>query len=262
MQNRYVGDIGDFGKYGLLKSLCSEGEPRDDAPRLLGVIWYLVPDENHNGDGNIVQFLNPSAKNQELFRSCDHALYDALRDIVESGNRNVGSIKDRGVLPNDTKFFETPLKFGGLPGPRTHLRQQRLELRARWLNHALRATADCDIVFLDPDNGIEVRVEPHQPRGPKYTYLEEMRPFIERGQSLVIYHHIARHGSANEQTMRRLHQIEEQLNRRSFALLYHRGSARAFFVIPAEPHVDTLLYKAERFLESPWRRHFELVAPD
>ena len=47
MQNRYVGDIGDFGKYGLLRALCHG--------RRLGVAWYLYPDEAHNG--GIVQYL-------------------------------------------------------------------------------------------------------------------------------------------------------------------------------------------------------------
>ena len=37
MQNRYVGDIGDFGKYGLLRALYHG--------RQLGVAWYLCPDD-------------------------------------------------------------------------------------------------------------------------------------------------------------------------------------------------------------------------
>ena len=44
MQNRYVGDIGDFGKLGLLRALSSKGLS-------IGVNWYLTTDESHNGDG-------------------------------------------------------------------------------------------------------------------------------------------------------------------------------------------------------------------
>lgn len=44
MQNRYVGDIGDFGKLGLLRQLHKTGLS-------IGVNWYLTPDETHNGDG-------------------------------------------------------------------------------------------------------------------------------------------------------------------------------------------------------------------
>ena len=45
MQNRYTGDIGDFGKLGLLRVLQESG-------LTIGVNWYLVPDENHNSDWN------------------------------------------------------------------------------------------------------------------------------------------------------------------------------------------------------------------
>lgn len=50
MQNRYTGDIGDFGKLGLLRVLQESG-------LTIGVNWYLVPDENHNSDGRHVQYL-------------------------------------------------------------------------------------------------------------------------------------------------------------------------------------------------------------
>ena len=40
MQNQYTGDIGDFGKLGLLRVLQESG-------LTIGVNWYLVPDENH-----------------------------------------------------------------------------------------------------------------------------------------------------------------------------------------------------------------------
>ena len=44
MQNRYAGDIGDYGKLGLLRSLSRTG-------LRIGVNWYLTPDEDRNGDG-------------------------------------------------------------------------------------------------------------------------------------------------------------------------------------------------------------------
>ena len=37
MQDRYVGDVGDLGKYGLLRSLCRRDE-QGEANRL-GVLW-------------------------------------------------------------------------------------------------------------------------------------------------------------------------------------------------------------------------------
>jgi len=37
MQDKYVGDIGDFGKYALLKSLAKRDVP-------LGIVWCLTND--------------------------------------------------------------------------------------------------------------------------------------------------------------------------------------------------------------------------
>lgn len=55
MQNRYTGDVGDFGTYGLLRALAA---PAGARPMRLGVVWHLVPDESHNADGKHVGYLN------------------------------------------------------------------------------------------------------------------------------------------------------------------------------------------------------------
>ena len=52
MQNRYVGDIGDYLKLGILRAL-SPGYH-------LGVAWWLFPDEAHNGDGRHIGYLESS----------------------------------------------------------------------------------------------------------------------------------------------------------------------------------------------------------
>ena len=58
MQDQYVGDIGDFGKYGLLRHLTGIQTPRLKTLRL-GVVWYLFPDGGNN-DGKFTKYLcNP-----------------------------------------------------------------------------------------------------------------------------------------------------------------------------------------------------------
>ena len=296
MQNRYVGDLGDFGKYGLLRWLCSpEGTCSDEtlSPSLgwnpildhktnntidegstiplwppeeancgrsltLGVVWYLVPDENHNSDGKHVHYLDPSAYNQERHRDCDPMLYDTLGEIVRSNRRNVSSIRDSQVLPLGTRFYDAVLTFSLLDDQRLISREDRVARRRSWLDAALKLTVGCDVVFVDPDNGLEVKVGPYQRLGPKYVFFDELLPYLERNQSLVIYHHLGRHGSAADQIQERLAQINNRLGRAAFALLYHRGSARAFFVVPAPQHCMNLLSRARMLMTSSWSRHFEL----
>ena len=296
MQNRYVGDLGDFGKYGLLRWLClpdRTGEDQTLAPSLgwravvdsdeqnasaegstlplwppqeadckqsltVGVVWYLVPDETHNSDGKHIHYLDPSAHNQERFRDCDPTLYDTLREIVRSNRRNVSSIRECQILPLGTRFYEAVLTFDRPDDQSPFTRAHRVARRNAWLCGALKFTSGCDIVFVDPDNGFEVKVGPYQKRGPKYVFFDELLPYLERNQSLVIYHHIGRQGSARDQIQERLTQISNELGREAFALLYHRGSARAFFVVPAPRHRMDIISKAKLLMLSPWSRHFEL----
>ena len=295
MQNRYVGDLGDFGKYGLLRSLClprrtgpdqslsssfgwhtilghntinasDEGStislwPSEKANSnqslTIGVVWYLVPDENHNSDGKHTHYLDLSAQNQERYRDCDPILYDALREIVRSNRRNVSSIRDCQVLPLGTRFYDAVLTFNRPDGQGPLAREDRVARRNSWLYDAVELTDGCDIVFVDPDNGFEVKVDPYQRRGPKYVFFDELLPYLERDQSLVIYHHLGRHGSAWDQIRERLTQIYSMLGREAFALLYHRGSARVFFVVPAPRHRMNLVSKVKMLMLSPWSRHFD-----
>ena len=106
MQNRYVGDIGDFGKYGLLRALCHG--------RQLGVAWYLCPDETHNEDGGSVDYL---CKPDE-WRSVDPELFDGMREIVDSGHRCVGSVEESGLLPSTAIFASETLRFCTCSNPK------------------------------------------------------------------------------------------------------------------------------------------------
>lgn len=76
MQNRYVGDVGYFGKYGLLRLLClGKGAGKQLS---LGVVWYLVSDESHNEDEKYISYLNLTAENHRRFRLCDPPMYYAI----------------------------------------------------------------------------------------------------------------------------------------------------------------------------------------
>ena len=53
MQDRYAGDIGDFGKYGLLRELAEPRQVRVGYrhPLRLGVVWCRTrPEDNTDGE--------------------------------------------------------------------------------------------------------------------------------------------------------------------------------------------------------------------
>lgn len=262
MQDRYVGDVGDFGKYGLLRALCAV-EPTWGTRTYdlsLGVVWYLVPDEEGTGDGGHLGWANQDTSTIQHYMPCDPELYYALLRMLRDGDRSVRAVRERGLLPGGTVFYEGVLSFAGTPGIGRAATERRLERRKAWAWDALVATRGCDLIFADPDNGLETRagVPRHRLTGPKYAYFDELAPYLDRGQSLVVYHHLHRSMVHESQVRDRLSQVEERLGP-AFALRFRPGTGRAFFVVPAGAHREVLREKATRLVRNRcWARHFTL----
>ena len=251
MQDRYVGDIGDFGKYGLLRALTCPGPSL--APRL-GVAWYLYPDESANDDGKFTGYLSKGHRHASSLQGCDSTLYEALRCLLKSGRRSIASVRNAGIMPSDTLYYERPLSY-----PRSMKRLERKSLRESWLKDAIKSTEAADLVFLDPDNGIAGKVQPWRLKGPKYVFMDDIKHFYTRGQSLIIYHHLGRHKPAQDQIESLSESIKCHLELRyaPFALRYRRGSARVYFIVAQDRHRAVLLARIESFLQTQWCNHFD-----
>ena len=251
MQNRYVGDIGDFGKYGLLRAVF--GSPESEASGCglrLGVAWYLCPDESHNADGKFTGYLEDRGNNHKKFQDCDPVLYDKLRRLVAGGKRNVAAIRESGILPANTLYHEESLADA---------------IRDVWLNGALHDTRMAEAVFVDPDNGISANAA-----SPKHAAIDELGSFYHRGQSLIIYHHTGRRGTAEEQITRLSDCLRRELGPSGpiWALRYRRGSSRVYFIVAQKGHkpaiekqmtafrANALWFERRPGLQHP---HFELV---
>ena len=238
MQCRYVGDVGDFGKYGLLRALTSP--PSRDVS--LGVVWYLVPNHGPPGDGRYTDYL----KNPDRFRPCDAPLFDCLKEIVDSGRRSVETIERACILPQDTAFYHKRLEFDGVP------QEERQAHRRDWLSKAVGKMARKALVFVDPDNGLQVKsASRHSTKGTKYVYYDELHDYLSQGQGVVIYQHLpmflprekeeeyARHRGDD---LRKCTAVDEV-----WALLWRPYSRRMYFIIPngraalLRPRIDAML---------------------
>jgi len=103
MRDRFVGDIGDFGKYGLLRALAGV-QPRCKPELHLGVVWYEV-------DRGIRYFNRPDS-----FRDCDKPLFDELQRLVASSWRSIAAFGGlrRGAASRTPAPGNTPQ-----PSPKT-----------------------------------------------------------------------------------------------------------------------------------------------
>ena len=256
MQNKYVGDIGDFWKYGLLRRLtCPEFAA---SPLSLGVIWYLFDDEN-NQDGKKIGYLKDEKKIAK-FRQCDVHLFDTLQQIV-NGKRDVSAIEQSELFPSNTVFFSDILSYEGMSPHGEVARHRRLKHRSDWVKKGFNLTCKSEIVFFDPDNGLEIQSEEkHHKNAPKYVYWDEIAPLQERErkQSVVIYQHCGQNEKHDKLIRKRCNEAKEQLRygKNTIALWY---SSRAFIIVPTDDHRDTINYAVENLRNSPWGKHFRLI---
>ena len=234
MQDRYVGDVGDFGKYGLLRKLCAQDE--HGAEFRLGVLWYRFTgqDPTKANDGKHTQYLdlNPPSRERNL-RDCDQDLFKKVRRIVASNDRNIEAIERDDILPPKTLYFSEGLSFEGISSS-----EVRSTKRRSWLDAGMATMAKAEVVFFDPDNGLQI---PSRKRtdlqGPKHVYYDDLLEYWGRGKSLVIYHHLSRNGKSGDQISRRCQNLRDQLKGvKPLPLRFKRRSPRVFFVLPAKAH--------------------------
>jgi hypothetical protein len=248
MQNRYAGDVGDYGKYALLRRLCGLQGSRSVR---LGVVWCLFPDESSSNDGRHISYLR-----KPEFAQLDPDLHTSLAAIVSTGRRSVASVTTGGFLPAATVFCSQPIMIaeGIGVGP-----EERLRYRAAWLQLCLHATKGCELVFFDPDNGIEAASVPkHHPKAGKYIYWDELASFWRRGSMIVIYHHLNRTAPAARQVSELTLRFEIEFPRASVTpLVFRRGSSRVFWLVHDGGNLGRELEnRAADFLSGDWSRHF------
>jgi hypothetical protein len=238
MQDRYVGDEGDFAKYALLKALVS-----GDKRLRLGVLWYAFPDETHNADGRHIGYLTNTTIAQR-----DPAIHAQLGKIVAENCRSLSAVEAAGILPEQTLFYQAPVAAIGKP-------VDRRAHRTRWFLLAAQHVESADIVFFDPDNGIETpALKRSDFKAGKYVFWSELRSIWDAGKSLIVYNHLNRSASAAVQESRLRAQFAEHIPEAAalISLLFRRGSCRHFWVIAQPAHRDVLMERVRRFLQCGW----------
>jgi hypothetical protein len=169
MKNQYFADINDYRKYGLLRILADGGKLKTT------VCWMLTPNDERT-DGRFTSYLDAS----ETWSHYDPELFGILQScITQQNKRTVHSAEAKQIIPAATYFPKI------LPDNPDQRRQYFAEFRV--------CAAEHDLVFFDPDNGIEVRSVPYGSRHScKYIYWSELADTFAQGQSLLIYQHYVR----------------------------------------------------------------------
>ena len=262
MQNRYVGDVADFGKHGLLRFLNGLTDTENPRPRLsVGLIWYLYHESPDNGDGRHISYLmRTPSDNREDYRECDPELWDTLRDLILRDARCVHCAEEMKLPLDGTRYASALLHF-----PKHMKPADRRPFRKFWFATALDAVEGTDIVCVDPDNGLGNEDEMYTKTGPKHVYISDLKAIWNNGQSLVVYQQLGmKKGGADRMIPEVAAKLRDGLDVEPIPLWFHRGTARVFFVVP-QPNEkgDLIRERVGRFMDGPWGKkgHFELVLP-
>lgn len=172
MKDQYFGDVNDYRKYGLLRAILADARVR------LGICWMLTAADGRS-DGRHLAYLGKPSKS----RTFDPELFDWLRHVMETyPDRQTLRIQTSGLLGSAVYFSE--------------LLVDGHERRKAWFAKCSSHLAGCDLVFFDPDNGLERSVPFGRSHSHKFLYWDEVRETFSKGASVMVYQHFPREARA------------------------------------------------------------------
>jgi hypothetical protein len=168
MKDQYIGDVNDYIKYALLRALAGAHNGR------LHVCWMLTPADGRT-DGGRVTYLTDALR----FRDFDPRLFDALANLVSADRRSVRAIEATKILPS--AIFHTDILPDAAAGRQLYFAKVWSRLDPG------------DLIFFDPDNGLEVSsVQRGGRNSSKYLYWDELAIALNENRSICAYQHFPR----------------------------------------------------------------------
>jgi hypothetical protein len=241
MKNQYFGDVNDFRKYGLIRGLTgfidSKIKYNKRTELSLAVCWMLTPDDNLP-HGNRTEYLIQPTPN--VYSNIDYDLYQYLcsLDIVNGNNRDVKNARHKKCLAPNSFFYSDYIPNG---------KHERAEYFCKFLKQA----EEFDIIFFDPDNGMNVISHPYGTKySIKYLYSFELSNSYWCGHSIVLYQHFGMQPGGRELFIKNMANdlkrnvcIEE--------IYSFKSSHVVFFLLPQAKHRDFIKKRIE-YIREKW----------
>ena len=234
MKNQYFGDIGDYGKYGLLRFLRDSGVK-------VGVNWYLTPCDGRT-DGSHTEYLH-----QSEMREYDPDLFDFLQPRAEKKDKSVSEIENEPLMDGIT-FYNRLMNFDSISDC-----VERGEERKKWHSDALSALSECELIFADPDNGLSLNKRGTQKKAQKYILKNEIKEYFEGGKQILYYQHRP-YKSGEDWMIFKTMVLQEIPEARLLALSLNRWSCRTFIFVLHNDQYDRYSSILEAFLNTNWSK--------
>lgn len=212
MKDQYFGDVNDFRKYGLLRLLTVTDHLR------LGVCWMLT-DADGRSDGKFRSYLNQPAS----YRHHDPELFDWIKRVVAEEQDYRTARIETSPLIGHAVFQSTILT-------------DDLAQRNEYFCECATLFAGCDLVFFDPDNGLEIKKRrPGHKNSCKFLFWDEACKTFMSGSSVLIYQHFPR--QKRDPFIARM--AEDLRLRTGAATVFSYRTPHVLFLLAAQPnHAD------------------------
>jgi hypothetical protein len=231
MKNQYFGDVNDFRKYGLLRTI------QRASGLAIGVCWFLTADDGR-ADGGLRKYLNQPRR----WRHYDSELFDKLQHLLDPDVRCSISHTPAWDLISGASYFD-------------ELLGDSRTARLAYFEAALHALGNCNLIFVDPDNGIEIPSTKFGASGSsKYVYWHELKAIYAAGHSILVYQHFPR--VVRERFIPFLaSRLNEQLA--GSTVIAFSTPYVVFFLVQQPKHLDAL-DRATRVIEHQWFGQIEV----
>jgi hypothetical protein len=199
----------------------------------------MLTTEDGRSDGRFLSYLYKPEK----WKDFDPQAFEAMRRIVcDHKHRDVSLVESSGVLP-DAVFF-------------TSILHDNRDGRAEYFADANTALQSAQLLFFDPDNGLEVSSVPVGRKGSqKYLYWEDLRPFFVGDRSLLIYQHFPRE-ERRTYIRRRATEIATALGQ--VRIYSFRTAYVCFFLVTRVTRLCQYVEARIKELERQWRGQFQV----
>jgi hypothetical protein len=197
MQNKYFGDVHDFYKFYFLKEITKDYS--------LGIHWCLVPNEINGNDGNKPLTLNEEKK--------DSVLCNILTTCKE---HDVKYIKP--YFPSKTRYYDCLHK--------EYFKDFVYD------EEAVSKLKNQDVIFFDPDNGIEVASTTNKKKY-KFVSYRLLYNFWKLGKSLIIFQY---EGRIKGQTNEKIRILYNLIGKQANVITAKKGNVTFICMIQGKEH--------------------------
>lgn len=225
MKNQYFGDINDYKKYGLIRQLGSVGIKTM-------ICWMLTPpNDRTKNEGLQTQYLNNPDKWQKYDKLLFKYLQKRKSQILSNLNRNVSLIEKENILPK-CKFFDDVIS-------------DNREQRNQYFQKLFQKSDDVDLIFFDPDIGIETFVKCGNKNSSQYLYWNEVKAAYDKGFSILVYQHRHRAKTVDEMAEYLQCKAQEQFARDRNVFVYKTPSV-LFLLITRNNHRQSVVESSKK----------------